>query len=203
MEPSVPGNPLAPPSDRFARLNLQNCYQCGKCTAGCPMAAGMDIVPNQVIRLLQSGHAERAVLSNSIWACVSCQTCSSRCPKSVDCCGVMDALRQLAFERGTFSEAGRKTVFFLESFLDSVRRGGRLNELGLTASFKMRAFLTDWNVPFLLKEAGLAPKLYSRGKLRLRSRKVADREIVERIFARCMPQPGTVHAPETESEAGT
>ena len=85
---------------QLSGTNLRDCYQCGKCSAGCPMAETMDVLPNRLIRLVQLGQAEKAMRAGAIWKCVSCMTCTARCPKSVDCAGVMDALRQIAFEHG-------------------------------------------------------------------------------------------------------
>ncbi len=34
---------------------LQQCYQCFKCSAGCPVAFAMDWTPNQIIRMIQLG----------------------------------------------------------------------------------------------------------------------------------------------------
>src|ERR1035441_498299 len=93
----------------------------------------MDIPPTRLIRLLQLGDSETALRAGSIWQCVSCQTCSTRCPKSVDCAAVMDALRQVAFERGQASPEERRTVIFQRAFLDNIRRNGRLNEIELIA----------------------------------------------------------------------
>jgi heterodisulfide reductase subunit C2 len=71
------------------------CYQCGKCTAGCPMADNMDIMPNQIIRLLQIGAFDELLEHNAQWLCASCQTCTSRCPKGVDLARIMEAVRIL------------------------------------------------------------------------------------------------------------
>ena len=71
------------------------CYQCGKCTAGCPMADNMDIMPNQIIRILQIGDFDKLLNNNAIWLCASCQTCTARCPKGVDLARIMEAIRLL------------------------------------------------------------------------------------------------------------
>jgi heterodisulfide reductase subunit C2 len=164
---------------------VQNCYQCGKCTAGCPQADRMDLVPNQVLRLVQIGETEKAARANSIWQCVSCLTCSSRCPKEVDCAGVLDALRQFSVEHSITAPAAQRTVIFQQAFLQSIRRNGRLNELELTGLFKTRSFLADTNLPFLLKDAALAPRLLRRKKLHVTGESVEDRDLVRRIFERC------------------
>jgi len=81
--------------ERLSGQNLRACYQCGKCSAGCPMAAYMDILPNQVIRFAQFGFEEELVKSDAIWTCVSCLTCNSRCPKGVKIAEVIEAIRQI------------------------------------------------------------------------------------------------------------
>ncbi|MBF0167181.1 MAG: 4Fe-4S dicluster domain-containing protein [Alphaproteobacteria bacterium] len=81
--------------ERISGQNLRACYQCGKCSAGCPMAAYMDILPNQVIRFAQFGFEEELVKSEAIWTCVSCMTCNSRCPKGVKIAEVIEAIRQI------------------------------------------------------------------------------------------------------------
>ncbi len=80
--------------------NLMACNQCGKCSAGCPVAFAMDMLPNQVIRLAQLGQ-EEVLKSRTIWLCASCLTCASRCPKGVDLSKVMDALRLIVLRSGT------------------------------------------------------------------------------------------------------
>lgn len=171
--------------ERFAQTAVCDCYQCGKCSAGCPVAEQMDLLPNQLIRLVQLGRFDRALRSEAIWKCVSCVTCSTRCPKSVDCAGVLDTLRQLAIERGLVSEARRRTVLFQKAFLDNICRNGRLCELELIGQFKTQAFLDDGSLPALLKDSLLAPQLWKRRKLSLLGQRVTDRDLVRRIFAKC------------------
>ncbi len=73
--------------------DLLQCYQCGKCSAGCPAAFEMDVLPSQVIRLAQMGQEEELSQVNSYWICFSCQTCTVRCPRGVDIAKIMEALR--------------------------------------------------------------------------------------------------------------
>jgi len=182
---AVRANPdLIDELEHFGAKDAVKCYQCGNCTAGCPVAERMDIPPTRLIRLLQLGDSESALRAGSIWQCVSCQTCTTRCPKSVDCAAVMDALRQVAFERGQASPEERRTVLFQRAFLDNIRRNGRLNEIELIAAFKGMVFWRDRSLPFLFGDAGLAPQLQKRGKLHLLGEKAKDRGVVARIFAR-------------------
>ncbi|MFC2071034.1 4Fe-4S dicluster domain-containing protein [Chloroflexota bacterium] len=79
--------------------NLNLCYQCGKCSAGCPMSSVMDLLPNQVMRLVQLGLEEDIGNSKTIWLCASCLTCTIRCPKGVDISRVMEALRLITLRK--------------------------------------------------------------------------------------------------------
>lgn len=81
--------------------NLGSCYQCGNCSAGCPAADAMDILPNQVIRLLQLGQIEEIKKINTMFICASCITCTVRCPRSIDVAKVMEAVRQLVLRDKT------------------------------------------------------------------------------------------------------
>ena len=78
---------------------LLSCYQCGRCSAGCPVVEEMDILPSEVIRRLQLGQLEHVLASKTIWICASCLQCASRCPKGVEFSSICDALRQTVLRR--------------------------------------------------------------------------------------------------------
>lgn len=85
--------------EEISGQDLLSCNQCGKCSAGCPVVAAMDLLPSQVIRMAQLG-MEDVLESNTIWICASCLTCGTRCPKGVDLPRLMEALRQIALRQG-------------------------------------------------------------------------------------------------------
>ncbi|MDY6876848.1 MAG: 4Fe-4S dicluster domain-containing protein [Chloroflexota bacterium] len=85
--------------EEISGQDLLDCNQCGKCSAGCPIVAAMDLLPSQVIRMAQLG-MEEVLESNTIWICASCLTCVTRCPKGVDLPRLMEALRQVALRQG-------------------------------------------------------------------------------------------------------
>lgn len=184
-------NPVVEAIEELAHTSVRDCYQCGKCTAGCPMAERMDVVPSQIMRLVQTERVDKAMQAESIWLCVSCQTCTTRCPKSVNIAGVIDALRQLSVEQNVASPAQQRTVVFQKAFLDNIRRNGRLKELELVGFFKVGAFLKGPSLTFLFKDSLLAPKMMTRGKFHLIGESVKDRDVVRRIFDRCMSSSDT------------
>lgn len=85
--------------EELSGQNLLACYQCGKCSAGCPAVSEMDMLPNQIIRYAQLGMKDELLASKSIWICASCLTCNSRCPKGINIAEVIDAIRQILLRK--------------------------------------------------------------------------------------------------------
>ena len=75
------------------------CMQCGLCSASCTGVGMMDLLPRQVMRLVQLGD-RKALENRSIWMCTTCLTCSARCPRGLDIARVMEALRVINLRRG-------------------------------------------------------------------------------------------------------
>ena len=115
---------------------VSRCYQCRKCTNGCPLAFAMDLKPNQVMRMVQLGLEDELLRSKTIWLCASCQTCTTRCPNDIDIAHLMDSLRQLSRAAGV--PAGEANVAkFHDAFLASLRRHGRVFEAEMVAQYKL------------------------------------------------------------------
>lgn len=156
--------------------SVRSCFQCGKCSAGCPMRSFMEHPPNRIVRLLQMGQYERVLAGRSIWYCASCETCSTRCPNKVDLAGIMDALRKLAWDsKGPSKESYVQLANRL--FIENIRTYGRQYEMRLAAVFNVKSGQ-------FLKDLMLGPKLFSKGKLRMfhaKNRNIAE---IEKIFSR-------------------
>jgi len=86
--------------EELSGQNLYACYQCGKCSAGCPIVDSMDILPNQIARLIQFGEEREVLDSKTIWLCAACLQCMNRCPKGVDIARIMDAVRNIILRKG-------------------------------------------------------------------------------------------------------
>jgi len=86
--------------EELSGQSIWACYQCGGCSAGCPVAEEMDLLPNTVIRYVQLGLEEELMKAKTIWLCASCFQCHSRCPRGIDISKIMDALRQMALGSG-------------------------------------------------------------------------------------------------------
>jgi heterodisulfide reductase subunit C len=157
--------------------DLSLCYQCLKCTAGCPTAPYMDIRPNNIIRMIQMGMKREVLGSSAIWLCVSCETCGTRCPNGIDIGLLMDALREMAIEEGI--PAKEKNIHLLhEAFIQSIKRNGRVHEATMLIDYKLRSkdFVTDLipgMVLFLKRKIPLFPSL------------IKGRQEIKRIFDKC------------------
>ena len=90
---------------------LFDCYQCYKCSAGCPVSFEMDLLPHQIIRSVVLNQKEKALSSKTIWICASCETCTTRCPNEIDIAKVMDVVRQIQLESGSEAKEPRVPVF--------------------------------------------------------------------------------------------
>jgi heterodisulfide reductase subunit C len=153
---------------------IQACYQCQKCSAGCPVAYAMDILPNQILRHIQYNHRERVLSSKTIWICASCYTCSVRCPNNIDIAKIMDTLRGLAIRSGI--KPGEKDIpLFHSVFLDTIKSKGRIHELSLLIQFKLKT-------KDLFKDAGLGWKMYRKGKIKLFPSKFGGGKEIKEIF---------------------
>ncbi len=114
---------------------VSECYQCFRCTNGCPAARDMDIVPHRTIGLIIAGERERVLSSASPWACLQCAACSIRCPNGIDIARVFTALRQLSV--GSGMAAHREVHDFDTLMIDSIARHGRMYELGTVMRYRL------------------------------------------------------------------
>lgn len=140
--------------------NVEACYQCGKCTAGCPLAPAMDMKPNQVIRACQLGLKDVVLDSNAIWHCAGCETCASRCPRDIDMARVNKALARMCVVEGR-KPKDHATMVFHKSFMESMGRWGRAHEMEIMSFTKLR------DAGQRLKDIPLGAALFGRGRLAL------------------------------------
>ena len=139
--------------------DIINCYQCGNCTAGCPLTFEMDIMPHQIMRFIQLGDIEKALKSKTIWVCTSCFTCSTRCPQKVDITGIMNKLRILSAEKN-IEPGSPEVLIFNRAFLNNIRQFGRLFEPTMIAEFNLKS-------GHLFQNFSIAPSMLFKGKLPL------------------------------------
>lgn len=169
------------PGDFMRRLSeasgvsLQNCFQCQKCSAGCVLASSMDILPHQVVKMVQLGQEKELLAAKGIWLCATCYTCMVRCPNEIDVSRIMDALRRMVSEKELSPEASRAFNFH-RIFLRSVKTQGRIYELGMLGQYKLKQ-------REMFSDLKLAWELYRRGKIKFLPPFIRGRRHVRKIFA--------------------
>jgi heterodisulfide reductase subunit C len=197
---------LARRVNRGSGENAYKCYQCKKCSTGCPVAGFGDLHPAQIMRAVQLGAVEAAVDSRFIWLCTGCETCSTRCPQGIDVAAVMDELRMIAREQGRVrSDAPFANILRLN--YDSFRRWGRLYEVELLALDKATrpaSFADDVGMGirmFLKGKINPLPTVGDRAQMK-RMAQVADRITRDkRAIARAMDLPAGT-GPASSSRGG-
>ncbi|OFZ82752.1 MAG: hypothetical protein A2603_15090 [Bdellovibrionales bacterium RIFOXYD1_FULL_55_31] len=157
--------------------NVARCYQCGKCSAGCPMSQEMKLKPHDLMRLASFDQADRIFGDESIWLCLTCETCSARCPNGCDPARVIDTLREMALARDP-SRWPRAIGAFHAEFLKQVKNHGRVFELGLILGFKLRTGR-------LFDDALSGPGVFARGKLALQPHRISGIDEMRKIFEKC------------------
>jgi len=152
------------------------CYQCLKCTNGCPVAFSMDFKPHQLIRMIQLGMRNQLLNSKAIWVCSSCKICSTRCPNNLDIAGLMDSLRRLAIFYGNLPNL-EKAATFHRIFLNNIRTFGRIFELGMIGEFKFRSqkIFSDFN---------LGAKMLMKNRFRFLPRRIKGMPQIKDIFSK-------------------
>lgn len=161
---------------RRADTAVGACFQCHKCTTGCPVGPEMDLLPSQVMRLVHLGARDELLRSKAIWLCASCEACTTRCPMGIDIAAVMDMLRILAIEEQA-AVGDARVKQFNRSFLGSVRRHGRVFEAGMMAAYKLRT-------GDLFSDVGKVPQMFLKGKLGVLPKRSGGAPEVREVFRR-------------------
>ena len=155
--------------------DLSRCYQCGKCSSGCPVVNWFEWPNHGIIRSIQLGEKEALLNSHALWLCVACETCGTRCPNDIHISKLMDAMRQMALAEG-IKPAEPAVMAFHNSFVGSVEKFGRVHELSMLVNYKLktRDFFTD---------VGAGMKLFMKGKIPLKPSHVKDKASVKNLFS--------------------
>ena len=149
-------------AQEIAKLSGENvflCYQCKKCASGCPNRKFMDSTPTELMRYIQLGMIDEAMKKNTIWYCLSCHTCSARCPEDIDIPHVVDTLRILVKEKKIKVEDHHKKLFN-RLWMTIIKFLGRGYEAGLVGALNLLTLK-----PF--KDLPLGFKMIKKGKLKM------------------------------------
>jgi quinone-modifying oxidoreductase, subunit QmoC len=154
-----------------------HCLQCGTCGGSCPNGADMQYTPRAVFALMAAGEKQKVLTSNTMWCCVSCYLCTSRCPQQIPITDIMYALKRRAIADGVYKETDAPAL--ARTFTDMVEKYGRSFELGLASRFYL------FNKPLaMLKMGPLGLRMFTRGRMALIPTKINRVDQLQAIVAK-------------------
>ncbi len=161
------------------------CFQCRKCTNGCPVTFAMDLYPDEVIRMVILGQREAVLGCQTIWVCAACETCTTRCPNDVRIAELMDCLKEMALREDVPSSQPRILALH-ETFLNNIKRWGRLYETGLLPAYLLKSgeLQDKWSSGTWRYDLNLGRRMFSKGRLPLMPKSIKGKREVRKILAR-------------------
>ena len=161
------------------------CFQCRKCTNGCPVTFAMDLYPDEVIRMVILGQRKTVLACQTIWVCAACETCTTRCPNDVKIAELMDCLKEMALREGVPSPQPGILALH-ETFLNNIKKRGRLYETTLLPAylFKSGEVLNRWNSGIWRYDLNLGRQMFSKGRWPLIPKSIKGKKEVRKILTR-------------------
>jgi heterodisulfide reductase subunit C len=144
---------------------IVHCLQCGSCGGSCPSGADMEYTPRALFALINAGERDKVLAANTMWACVSCYFCTSRCPQNIPITDVMYALKRLSIKERRYHDTDAPAM--AKTFTDLVEKFGRSYEIGLAIGYH------GLNRPFQAMKMGpMGLQMFARGRMAILPTKI-------------------------------
>ena len=83
------------------KFDLYGCFQCGKCTGGCPVSLKSKLnIRRLMIEGILGRSFDRIGEKVELWDCTTCKTCTLRCPRGLKPMDLINGLRETLVEEG-------------------------------------------------------------------------------------------------------
>ncbi len=103
---------LLPKIKEYGAFDVDACFNCGNCTAVCPLSSGDETFPRRIIRYAQVGMNDELLASKELWTCYNCGQCSETCPRQAEPSEFMAASRRYAI--GKYDHTGLARFLYLQ-----------------------------------------------------------------------------------------
>ena len=111
----------------YGAVGIEKCFNCGTCTAICPLTDDQHPFPRDMIRLAQLGLKDRILETTDAWQCYYCGECSQTCPKGAEPGETMMAIRRRLTAQYDSSGHGAKLYRSEKAVFTSIIKGVLLN----------------------------------------------------------------------------
>ncbi len=155
---------------------IRICFQCGKCTSGCPTSFIMDASPRKLAIMSLLGLKDRVLSSHALWVCVSCRTCTSRCPRGVKIDELMDYLKHLAIIEG-YTPLEKGALLFYDNFTKNILKYGRVFEPEIMLKIRVKTGFKG-----LKDDVILSVNLLRKGRIRITPEKIRRIDEIRILF---------------------
>ncbi len=90
---------------------LMLCFQCGTCSADCPIGRHLEEYKPRMIAIMTKLGLKNTLFSGDLlWLCTQCYTCLERCPQDVELAEIISALRGVAVREGYLHPSFKKVI---------------------------------------------------------------------------------------------
>ncbi len=159
-----------PDGERIVR-----CLQCGSCGGSCPSGADMEYTPRTLIAMINAGEREAVLAANTMWACVSCYFCTTRCPQKIPITDLMYTLKRISIAEHKYRDTDAPAL--AKTFTDFVDKYGRSFEFGLATGYVLL------NRPLSAMKMGpMGLAMFTRGRMSLRPSKIRQLDQLRAII---------------------
>jgi len=164
------------------------CFQCRKCTNGCPVTFAMDLYPDEVIRMVILGQRKTVLGCRTIWVCAACETCTTRCPNEVKIAELMDCLKEMAIQEKVPTPQPQILTLH-ETFLNNIRKWGRVYETALLPAYLLKSgeLKHKWQSGTYRGDIKLGLQMFSKGRFPLLPKRIKGKREVQKILAQPNP----------------
>jgi len=146
---------------------LVHCLQCGSCGGSCPSGGDMEYTPRTLIAMINAGARDAVLAANTMWACVSCYFCTSRCPQNIPITDIIYCLKRMSIAERRYKKTDAPAL--AKTFTHFVEKFGRSYEAGLATGYHL---LKRWKPIEMMKMGPMGMAMFARGRMAILPTKI-------------------------------